>query len=100
MAVIPADPTDKKLVAICAIHDEIERADERWGIAHDPSDLVWYAVLGEECGEVGRCLNEPWPRPLTQAEQEALYRELTQVAAVAIRWMVRLKRREEQAGGC
>jgi hypothetical protein len=77
------------------VRAEMARADDRWGDQHDPPDLVWYSVLGEETGEVGHCLNEPWPLTLTPAQADALYGELVQVAAVAIRWMVRLRRREE-----
>ncbi len=80
-----------------AILDEMRRADERWGLAHDPPDAIWLAVLAEELGEAAKEVNEPWPQPLNERERQALYGELAQVAAVAMRWMVRLKRREEQA---
>jgi len=67
------------------IDDERDRQDEKWGEQnHVP--LRWYAILGEEFGEVGKAINE---HDLRQCREE-----LVQVAAVAIAFVESLDRNE------
>jgi hypothetical protein len=47
--------------------------------SHDVPDTVKAIVLGEECGEVARAVLE--------RDDDALFRELVQVASVAVAWL-------------
>lgn len=52
-----------------------------------------YMVLGEEVGEVANCILEAGFGAMTKEKfEEALYKELVQVAAVATAWAESLKR--------
>jgi hypothetical protein len=82
-------------MAYADVDAEVGRAEEYWGGDHDLPDAIWLSVLAEEVGEAAKEIHGPWPRELTTAQKQALYHELAQVAAVAVRWMVRLNRGEE-----
>jgi len=58
------------------------RQDKKWGIQNH-SNFYWYAILGEEFGEVGRAImeNNKWD----------INKEITQVAAVCIAWLENLR---------
>lgn len=61
------------------IQDEQDRQILLWGVqSHERG--MWYAILGEEFGEVGKAINEGDP-------SERLVEELIQVAAVAASWV-------------
>lgn len=78
---------DSRIVA--AIDAERTRQREKWGGLHawgvgDCSSkhvpaVVKAAVLAEECGEVARAVLD--------GDSDQLFRELVQVAAVAVAWM-------------
>jgi hypothetical protein len=71
------------------IDDERFRQQALWGrehlwgkgdcSSHDVPDTVKAIVLGEECGEVARAVLE--------RDDDALIRELVQVAAVCVAWL-------------
>ena len=60
------------------VEEERRRQDERWGEQNHTQEK-WYAILGEEFGEVGRAINEA-----SHTDYKNLREELVQVAAVAI----------------
>ena len=72
-----------------AINGERARQKLKWGSPHqwgrgdcsstDVEPIVKSSVLAEECGEVARAVLD--------RDDEALYRELVQVAAVAVAWL-------------
>lgn len=72
-----------------AIDAERERQGMRWGKDHDwgagdcsspfVEPIVKAAVLAEECGEVARAVLD--------FDDDALRKELVQVAAVAVAWL-------------
>lgn len=62
---------------------ELRRQDEKWGETRDINPHVWTTVLGEEIGEVNRAVLECNP--------EDLCRELVQVAAVSIAFVLGTK---------
>ena len=84
---------------------ERQRQDERWGADRQLDDTLWYTILGEEYGEVGRAILEGMdggdeanaPEPTGEPDQH-LYNELIQVAAVAAchAEAVRARRFEEE----
>ncbi len=59
--------------------------DEKWE-EQDHVDLYWYAILGEEFGEVGRSLLE---------KESVDQNELIQVMAVALAWLENISSNEE-----
>jgi hypothetical protein len=71
------------------ISEERDRQRVLWGrehlwgkgdcSSHDVPDTVKAIVLGEECGEVARAVLE--------RDDDALIRELVQVAAVCVAWL-------------
>jgi NTP pyrophosphatase (non-canonical NTP hydrolase) len=67
------------------IINERKSQDEKWGSQRDLDPLLWNAILGEEVGEVSKAILE---------NDEGLYDELIQVAAVAAAWAeaIRAKR--------
>jgi hypothetical protein len=69
---------------VAAILQERLRQKRVWGALHDPGDGIFLAVLIEECGEVAKAINEPWPQAPNPEEMKA---ELAQVAAAALAWM-------------
>lgn len=63
---------------------ECGRQDAKWG-QQDHSPERWFAILGEEFGEVAREVTK-WIPPRDRAPDAANYRqELIQLAAVAVR---------------
>jgi NTP pyrophosphatase (non-canonical NTP hydrolase) len=66
-----------------AIDLERDRQDVKRGLKI-PSDFVMASVLGEECGEVMRALNDGFDGELNE---QNLRNELIQVAAVCVRWL-------------
>lgn len=67
-----------------ALTAEMYAANVVFGPQDDLIGPDWYAILGEEVGEVARELNEATLRG--KPENELLRAELLQVAAVAMRW--------------
>jgi NTP pyrophosphatase (non-canonical NTP hydrolase) len=70
----------KHLMAVAA---ERDRQDLLWG-EQNHSQAVWYAILGEEFGEVGRAINE--------GDVAGYKAELIQLAAVAVAMVESLER--------
>jgi hypothetical protein len=74
---------ERSLQGITPVLDEIETERERqinkWG-AQDHYPQMWYAILGEEFGEVGKEIAESHVKEFDVA---AYRKELIQVAAVA-----------------
>lgn len=66
-----------------AINAERARQDTKRGYSI-PNDFVMGAVLGEECGEVMRALNDCYD---SNPDAQNLREELIQVAAVCVRWL-------------
>lgn len=61
---------------------ERHRQDKKWGIQRH-SFLRWYAILGEEVGEVAEALQQGM-KSAKNTDADDLYKELIQVAAVAV----------------
>ena len=61
------------------------RQVEKWGVRQNQSREKWLAILVEEVGEVAKAL-------LEEDDNDHLFEELTQVAAVAAAFAVRLPR--------
>ncbi len=60
--------------------------DEKWGVQnHD--NFKWYAILGEEFGEVGKAMLELSYASLSPICQKQLRKEITQTAAVCVAWL-------------
>ncbi len=74
MQIIKINPQHQVLVDII---EERNRQDKKWGAERDLDPLLWNAILGEEVGEVSKAILE---------NDEGLYDELIQVAAVAAAW--------------
>ena len=77
------------------IHDEIQaernRQERKWG-QQDHENLKWSAILQEEVGEVAKAiLEEP---SFECGYDEALRREVIQVAAVAVAWLEAIARQQ------
>jgi NTP pyrophosphatase (non-canonical NTP hydrolase) len=65
---------------------ERKRQDDKWGIQnHDP--LVWFAIAGEEFGEVAKAL-------VQRESVQMLRAELVQLAAVVVAFIESLDRNE------
>ena len=71
------------------IVDEALRANNKFGEQLEIGDLGWFAVLGEEFGEVAAHVTKTAIPPITNPELTPgeLRAELVQVAAVALRWV-------------
>jgi len=79
--------------ALGAVLMERERQDKKWGVQeHDP--CTWMTILGEEVGEACQeALREKFGDvKLVRQYEKALYKELSQVAAVAVAAMECLDR--------
>jgi hypothetical protein len=70
--------------------DERFRQDEKFGIDWLQSDLLSFAILGEEFGEVAK--------EVVEQQRAKMRTELVQVAAVAVKWIHSLDESEKQAG--
>lgn len=68
---------------IVALFAERKRQYEKWG-EQNHDDLVWYAILGEEFGEIGKALIE--------GPTEDIEAEVTHVCAVAFQWREAIER--------
>jgi NTP pyrophosphatase (non-canonical NTP hydrolase) len=68
---------------------ERKRQDRLWGI-QDHNDDRWYAILGEEFGELGKAINE----------QTDLTKELIQCIAVLVAWFESIGRRTDRCIIC
>lgn len=101
--------------ALALIIGERYRQDEKWGQQHH-SLGIWYAILGEEFGEVGKeiCEHDAWMRdhaarfgtPFTSPEEtqrraregsphlKRLQKELTHLVAVGVQMLEALERDE------
>jgi hypothetical protein len=65
---------------------EIKRQDVKWGKNRTHPDEWWYAILGEEFGEIGTALLETHFRYKT-ANSDDIRKELIHVIAVGIQWL-------------
>jgi len=73
-----------KWIALLAdTKDELERQFGKWGV-QSHAQAHWYAILGEEFGEVGKAICEIALSNTTDLTTENLREELIQVAAVAL----------------
>lgn len=79
------------------IKEERERQDEKWG-EQNHTDLEWYAILGEEFGEVGQTLCKTQIDPVDPEEAKKfapeVKLEIIQTAAVCVAWLECIKRNE------
>jgi len=73
------------------VGEERKSQDEKWGANRDLDDRTWAVVLMEEVGEVANSILE--------YDDEELFTELVQVAAVAVAWMENILKREDENGG-
>ncbi len=68
------------------VFDEIKRQDIKWGPNRTHPDEWWYAILGEEFGEIGTALLENHFR-YQNANNGDIRKELTHLIAVGIQWL-------------
>jgi hypothetical protein len=68
------------------VENEIWRQDEKWGPDRTHADEWWYAILGEEFGELGKALLEKHFH-YEGARADYIKAELVQVVAVGIQWL-------------
>lgn len=73
-----------RLSILNSIVDERVRQDEKWGDQSEHPATFWYAVLGEEVGEVANAI--------LHEDAGAVKKELIQVAAVAVAWLEAMER--------
>ncbi|SET95185.1 hypothetical protein SAMN05421676_11236 [Salinibacillus kushneri] len=71
------------------IHKERVRQNRQWGIQRHPHGY-WYAILGEEFGEVGQAIQKGSVAHKT-TDADDLYEELIHVAAVAAAFAEQVK---------
>lgn len=90
---MPTDPLQCVLA-------ERNRQDAKWGV-QDHADGRWFAIVGEEFGEVARALLESsddgraGERPFVQnADREDVRHELVQLVASGLAWLECMARRE------
>lgn len=69
-----------------AIVLERHRQDRKWGV-QNLTDAEFMCVLAEEVGEVANAINDGLP-------PEHVRKELVQVAAVCVKWLEAMDRRE------
>lgn len=85
-----------------AIDDEIARQQKLKAegkftytcLDHEMTDLERLAVLVEEVGEAGHEINETIGRTAAGDYREKLQKELVQIAAVTVAWLIELEYRE------
>lgn len=87
---------------LASIATERERQDKKWGQQdHDP--LEWYAILGEEFGEIGKALCERAAELrsgydiVASLKADQARDELIQLAAVAVAMLESLERNQDVA---
>jgi NTP pyrophosphatase (non-canonical NTP hydrolase) len=73
---------------VMAIFREIERQNTKWGDQSHHLPELWYAILGEEVGEVAKAILEKKP--------DELVKELVEVAAVSVQ-MIRAMQIQKKA---
>lgn len=73
-----------RLSILNSIVDERIRQDEKWGDQSRHPPTFWYAILGEEVGEVANAI--------LHEDTRAVAKELIQVAAVAVAWLETMER--------
>lgn len=78
---------DEQLRAFRSIEEELNRQNAKWGDQSGHPMPVWYAILGEEVGEVAQAI-------LEQKPDECL-KELIQVAAVAMQMIQAIQTRQK-----
>ncbi len=71
---------------------ERDRQDDKWGV-QDHDDFTWGAILGEEVGEVAQASLE-FKFGDSENGTANVYRELIEVAAVALAWAEMIRRSE------
>lgn len=83
--------------ALALVLAEVVRAGEKFGPQTDFTDAEWLAVLVEEVGEAAEIVNDrrlgKFNQPIAEA---AIAEELVQVAAVAVRWLSSMGRRNSR----
>ena len=90
--------TREQQMALTFVLLERCKQDQKWGVERSLEEGLWYRILGEEFGEVGRATLEKAGKydPDTFEDWEparaALAEELAQVAAVAVSWLEQLIR--------
>ncbi len=88
----PLDPDDVEFGryerALIDVENEMQRQDDKWG-PQDHPDIVWLAVLTEEVGEVAKEILER-----RSGGGFDLRKELVQVAAVSVQWLMAMERAE------
>jgi len=73
---------------------ERERQNQKWGVQRHNIN-VWLGILSEEFGEVAQAINRiNFPNDAKETDADDLYKELIQVAAVAVAIAEQMK--EEQ----
>ncbi len=91
-------------VALALVMDERARQDEKWGDQSRQSLFEWMSILGEEYGELCEAVNETcfhstYVNP-EKGGMDALQREATHVAVVAVAIMESVIRRRREAQLC
>lgn len=81
-----------RLSILNSIVDERVRQDEKWGDQSEHPATFWYAVLGEEVGEVANAILNDAKLPWYNQDDKAIEKELIQVAAVAVAWLEAMER--------
>lgn len=89
---------ERREKAMALVDAERDRQMAKWGDQSSNPRWLWYAILGEEFGEVGTALMDI---VVTQVEpeyviegREELRDEIVQVAAVAVAWLEALEKEE------
>ncbi len=71
--------------ALSDVTIELFKQDEKWGENRVMPDTLWYTILGEEVGEVGKDILE---------RKQSVRDELVQVAALCVNWIKAIDRNE------
>lgn len=75
---------------------ERDRQRTLWGDERNYTPLQWFAVLGEEYGEVGKKVTQGFVPPESDFDREGYRKELIQTAAVAVAAVEELDRQDAQ----
>ena len=68
------------------ISDELDHQDAKWGPDRTHSNEWWYAILGEEFGEVGKAMLENHFDYLGSKPGD-VRREVVQLVCVGLQWL-------------
>jgi hypothetical protein len=90
---VPAMDWKLTMAALDSVGMERERQHLRWGV-QELTMPEWFAVLGEEFGEVGKLIVEGWVLS-EEVSVEELRREIVHVAAVAVSIVEAIDRDQE-----